>query len=131
MARNREVPLEHLGPAFPVDDFITVWLQHFEAIAATRLALKPGVVELLDLLEELRLPKAIATASSHARVQSHLAVHNLVGRFEAIVGAGDYAGGKPTPDPFLAAAKRLAVAPEACLALEDSHTASARRAPPA
>lgn len=120
-ARNREVLLEHFGPAFPVDDFITVWLQHFGAIAATRLALKPGVVDLLDLLEELRLPKAIATSSSHATVQSHLAAHDLVGRFDAIVGAGDYADGKPAPDPFLAAAARLAVSPEACLALEDSY----------
>lgn len=120
-ARNREILLEHFGPAFPVDDFVTVWLRHFEAIATTRLALKPGVVELLDLLEQLRLPKAIATSSSHATVQNHLAAHNLVGRFEAIVGAGDYARGKPAPDPFLVAAARLAVAPEGCLALEDSH----------
>ena len=120
-ARNRQMLLEHFGPAFPVDDFITVWLQHFGAIAATRLALKPGVVELLDLLEESRLPKAIATSSSHATVQNHLAAHNLVGRFEAIVGAGDYARGKPAPDPFLVAAARLAVTPDACLALEDSH----------
>ncbi len=34
---------------------------------------------------------------------------------------GDYAAGKPAPDPFLKAAERLGVEARACLALEDSH----------
>lgn len=119
--QTRLLLLEHFGPAFPVDDFMTVWVRHFWVLAEDRLALKPGVVELLDLLDELGLPKAIATSSSHTTVQNHLEAHNLVDRFDAIVGAGDYVAGKPAPDPFLTAAEQLGVAPEACLALEDSH----------
>jgi HAD superfamily hydrolase (TIGR01509 family) len=119
--RGRELLLGHFGEDFPVDEFVTVWVRHFEAIAATRLALKPGVVELLDLLDALRLPRAIATSSSHRTVEQHLDAGGLTGRFDAIVGAGDYAHGKPAPDPFLAAAARLGVAPGECLALEDSH----------
>ena len=38
-----------------------------------------------------------------------------------MVAHGDYASGKPAPDPFLKAAERLGVAPALCLALEDSH----------
>ena len=38
-----------------------------------------------------------------------------------MVAAGDYARGKPNPDPFLTAAARLDMPPEDCLALEDSH----------
>jgi beta-phosphoglucomutase-like phosphatase (HAD superfamily) len=38
-----------------------------------------------------------------------------------VVAHGDYANGKPAPDPFLKAADRLGVAPALCLALEDSH----------
>lgn len=120
-ARNREMLLEHFGAGFPVDDFVTVWLRHFAVLADDRLALKPGVVELLDLLDTLGLPKAIATSSSHRTVAHHLGVHGLAGRFDAIVGSGDYAAGKPAPDPFLMAAQRLGVAAESCLALEDSH----------
>jgi HAD superfamily hydrolase (TIGR01509 family) len=120
-ARGRELLLGHFGDDFPVDDFVTVWVRHFEAIAATRLALKPGVIELLDLLDTLRLPRAIATSSSHHTVVQHLDAGGLTGRFDAIVGAGDYAHGKPAPDPFLAAAARLGIAPAECLALEDSH----------
>ncbi len=54
-------------------------------------------------------------------MQHHLTATGIAGRFETIVGAGDYAAGKPAPDPFLTAAARLGVAPQACLALEDSH----------
>jgi HAD superfamily hydrolase (TIGR01509 family) len=120
-ARNRQMLLDHFGATFPVDDFVTVWLQHFGALADERLAPKPGVVELLDTLDELLLPRAIATSSGHHTVQHHLAAHGLADRFDAVVGAGDYAAGKPAPDPFLRAAERLGVEPRSCLALEDSY----------
>ena len=42
-------------------------------------------------------------------------------RFDAVVAHGDYQQGKPAPDSFLEAAKRLGVEPQVCLALEDSH----------
>ena len=100
---------------------MAAWVGHFWLIAETRLALKPGAVELLDTLDALRMPRAIATSSSHRTVQRHLATHDLTGRFDAIVGHGDYPAGKPAPDPFLKAAERLAVEPPLCLALEDSH----------
>ena len=97
------------------------WSQGFESLAATRLALKTGVVEILDALDRLGLPRAIATSSQHHKVEHHLGMHGLAGRFHAVVAQGDYAAGKPAPDPFLRAAERLGVAPELCLALEDSH----------
>lgn len=120
-AQSRLLLIEHFGPAFPADDFVASWLRHFWVIAETRLQLKPGVVELLDLLDELRLPRAIATSSSHHTVEHHLGVHGLQQRFHAVVGAGDYTAGKPAPDPFLLAAERLGIAPAQCLALEDSY----------
>ncbi len=118
---TRALLLGHFGDSFPVDTFVEVWLRHYRVIAETRLVLKAGVVELLDALDALRLPRAIATSSSHATVQHHLTATGIVGRFDAIVGAGDYASGKPAPDPYLLAAERLGVAPALCLALEDSH----------
>jgi beta-phosphoglucomutase-like phosphatase (HAD superfamily) len=42
--------------------------------------------------------------------------------FDAVVTRDDVAQPKPHPDLFLEAARRLAVAPEDCLAIEDSHT---------
>jgi HAD superfamily hydrolase (TIGR01509 family) len=117
----RAVLLAHYGGTFAVDAFQAIWIRHFWAIAETRLALKPGALALLDALAELGLPCAIATSSSRPTVERHLVACNLIGRFQAIVGRGDYVNGKPAPDPFLKAAEQLGVEAGSCLALEDSH----------
>jgi beta-phosphoglucomutase-like phosphatase (HAD superfamily) len=54
-------------------------------------------------------------------VKRTLGPSGLLERFQTIVAGGDYARGKPAPDPFLTAAERLGVDAAACLALEDSH----------
>ena len=119
--QTRSLLLGHFGNAFPADEFVAAWVRHFDLMATTRLSLKAGAIELLDLLDDLGLPRAIATSSAHHTVQHHLMAHDLGGRFHEIVGHGDYAVGKPAPDPFLKAAERLGVEPRLCLALEDSH----------
>lgn len=119
--RTREFLVGHYGAAFAVDDFRAAWNRHFHVIVETRLSLKPGVVELLDLLDRLALPRAIATSSAHHTVQHHLAAHDLTARFHHVVAHGDYQNGKPAPDPYLKAAGLLRIDPARCLALEDSH----------
>lgn len=119
--QTRALLTDHFGASFPIEDFIATWIARFDVLADSRLAIKPGAVELLDALDLLRLPRAIATSSGHPRVKHHLDFHNLDGRFSVIVGHGDYARSKPAPDPFLRAAERLGVTPGRCLALEDSH----------
>ncbi|MGG5890750.1 HAD family hydrolase [Falsiroseomonas sp. HC035] len=119
--RNRALLLAAFGNAFAVEAFRDDWVRHFEALVLHREFLKPGVVALLDRLDALGLPRAIATSSSHATAEHHLAAHGLAGRFHHIIAYGDYARGKPAPDPYLLAAERLGVAPARCLALEDSH----------
>ena len=119
--RSREFLVAHYGPAFAVDDFRTAWNRHFDLIVDARLALKPGVVELLDALDQLALPRAIATSSTHHTVRHHLSAHDLTGRFHHVVAHGDYANGKPAPDPYLKAAGLVGIDPVCCLALEDSH----------
>jgi HAD superfamily hydrolase (TIGR01509 family) len=118
---NHRFLLEHYGADYPLDALIAAWGRHFRALAAPGLPLKSGALDLLDLLDELRLPRAIATSSSHETVRRNLASHGLVDRFHGVVAHGDYADGKPSPDPFLRAAECLGVAPAFCLALEDSH----------
>ena len=119
---SRTVALAHFGEDFPIDEFnAAVWAHakaHHDEIGV---ALKAGVTELLDHLDQAGLPRAVATSSSHAAVEHQLGRGGILDRFQAIVAAGDYARGKPNPDPFLTAAERLGVAPQDCLALEDSH----------
>ncbi|MDP1748698.1 MAG: HAD family phosphatase [Reyranella sp.] len=117
----RGLLLDHYGAAFPAEELRAVARQNFQGLVDSRQFLKSGVLELLDLLDERHLPRAIATTSAHPTVQHHLEVHDLAGRFHHIVAAGDYAQHKPAPDPFLKAAERLGVEPRLCLALEDSH----------
>lgn len=118
---NHRFLLEHYGADYPLDALIAAWGRHFRALTSDGLPLKPGAVELLDLLDERGLPRAIATSNTHATIQRNLGPLGLADRFHAVVGHGDYANGKPSPDPFLKAAERLGVAPALCLALEDSH----------
>jgi HAD superfamily hydrolase (TIGR01509 family) len=120
-SQTRGLFLSHFGEDFPFSDFHGSWTRHFWLIAAQKLALKPGGLELLETLDQLRLPRAIATSSSRTTVERHLASHGLTGRFDELVCRGDYENGKPAPDPFLTAAERLGVEPRLCLALEDSH----------
>jgi HAD superfamily hydrolase (TIGR01509 family) len=112
---------ELFGTTFDFDSFWKTSAQRFRAATTAQLYLKAGVVELLDLLDELQLPRAIATSSRHEDARHHLDAHGLHGRFQTIVAHGDYVQGKPNADPFLTAANRLGVDPALCLALEDSH----------
>lgn len=118
---NRVILQDHIGPAGDLDAFQAAWMTLYEDTKAS-LALKAGVVELLDRLDELGLPRAICTSSSHATVEHNLGLHGLHGRFDAVIASGDYAESKPSPDPYLCAAKVLGVAPPDCLALEDSYS---------
>ena len=112
--------LDHYGPAFDIDGFWAEVDVDFNRLLAGRRFLKAGVVELLDWLDERRIPRAIATSSHHVHVQRNLAMHDLTGRFDAVVAHGDCEFGKPDPGPFLEAARRLNTEPANCLALEDS-----------
>ncbi len=119
---SRAVALAHFGADFPIDEFNeAAWRYARAHHDEVGVALKAGVTELLDHLDEAGLPRAVATSSSHMAVEHQLGRSGILSRFQAIVAAGDYARGKPNPDPFLTAAERLGADPHDCLALEDSH----------
>src|SRR6185312_1486981 len=67
--RGRSVMLDRLGAQFPFDDYYTRMTDRFGELSATDLNLKPGVIELLDLLDDLDLPRCIATSSAHETVR--------------------------------------------------------------
>jgi HAD superfamily hydrolase (TIGR01509 family) len=84
------------------------------------LPLLPGVAELLDAADERGWRLAIATGKDRERLDAHLARLGIAERFGAIVTAAEVPNGKPAPDIFLEAARRLGVPPGACVVLEDS-----------
>ncbi len=111
----------HYGPGFDTAGFREEATRRFHLVADAGVCLKAGVVELLDHLDALALPRAICTGSGHPAVQTHMGAHGLLERFDLVVAHGDYVRGKPEPEPFLVTAERLGMNPADCLVLEDSH----------
>ena len=67
-----------------------------------------------------KLPLAVASGGHRHVVIKTLDALGLTSKFDAIVGSEDYVNGKPAPDPFLTAARKLGVDPTRCLVFEDT-----------
>ena len=80
----------------------------------------PGAAELVAEVEAAGLPCALVTSSQRRLVDAVLARTGL--RFPVVVCANDVTYGKPDPESYLLAAKRLGAEPGRCLVLEDSIT---------
>jgi HAD superfamily hydrolase (TIGR01509 family) len=110
---------QRFGDALPLDEFRKRWHRDWdERLAASPLARKPGAIELLDFLDERRIPKALATSSP--RDLALRCLGDLAARFDALAFGDEVEHSKPAPDLFLLASQRLGIAPVDCLVLEDS-----------
>ncbi len=67
-----------------------------------------------------RIPLAVVSGSRRSSVVGSLSALSLLDKFDTLVCAEDYKNGKPAPDAFLLAAKRLGVPPASCLVFEDT-----------
>ncbi len=81
---------------------------------------KPGALEVVSWLKEQGVTTAIATATDPERTVKYLRGAGLEGYFSHIISAVQVAEGKPSPDIYRYACEQLALAPENCLAVEDS-----------
>lgn len=81
---------------------------------------KPGLEVLLDFLDSRLIPRAVATSSVRTEAVEKLARSGLTERIPVVVCGDEVAAGKPAPDIFLEAARRLGMPPAECLAVEDS-----------
>ena len=105
-------------PAPP--ELIGEWLMSdiIERVRRDGVPVQPGARELLAAVERAGLPHALVTSSERGFMDAVLASTAM--RFDVLVCAGDVTATKPDPEPYLLAAKLLAVDPEDCFALEDS-----------
>jgi HAD superfamily hydrolase (TIGR01509 family) len=69
-----------------------------------------------------RWPLAVASSSNRPLIDAALELSGLGRHFRATVSSEEVARGKPAPDVYLEAARRLGVEPERCAAVEDSHS---------
>ncbi len=79
-----------------------------------------SVVTLLRAARRAGLPCAIASGASRQLVQPGLEALGLKDEFAAVVAGEDVPCGKPAPDLYIEAARRLDVPPSRCLAIDDA-----------
>lgn len=94
----------------------------FQKLFETRLVFLDGVFELLERIKNWPVKCAIASTRNREQIEDGLARLGVLDRFSLIVTNQDLKGGKGKPDPeiYLIAAKKLGVGPENCLVLEDA-----------
>jgi HAD superfamily hydrolase (TIGR01509 family) len=79
----------------------------------------PPVMEHV-LAQHGQIPLAVVSGSRRDSVTGSLTAIGILDKFDTLVCAEDYTHGKPAPDAFLLAAKRLNVEPSKCLVFEDT-----------
>lgn len=82
---------------------------------------KPGLKELLSYLEDLGMPRIVASSSPRTMVELNLQTTGTARYFHDIVCGNEVKLCKPAPDIFLEAARRIKVDIHDCMVLEDSH----------
>jgi HAD superfamily hydrolase (TIGR01509 family) len=98
------------------------WMDRYHPIVEKQaIPVKKGVVELLTWLKDYDIRIAVATSSHRELAINKLKLAGLYDYFEHLSTGCEVQQGKPHPEIFLLAAKRLKIAPELCLAFEDSN----------
>ncbi|MEU9177338.1 HAD family hydrolase [Streptomyces sp. NPDC048550] len=116
-ASNRELVADRLGAEAARKWEERFAQMHTEAVDA---GLTP-VDGLPEALAAITLPTCVASSGSHEKMQHTLGRTGLYERFAGrIHSATEVARGKPAPDVFLYAARRMGVDPSACAVVEDS-----------
>lgn len=106
----------HLGYELPPDWDLP--FRHLYRDALERLQPVPGVEE---ALHRINLPVCVASSGTHEKMRLTLGRTGLYGRFSGrIFSTTEVAKGKPAPDLFLHAARRMHADPQRCAVIEDS-----------
>lgn len=115
-----QIMIDEHSLAATVDDLTRETDEIFPAILDARLAMMPGLANLLAVLEAAGVPKGIATSSRRSFVTDVLRRFALEPRFQFVLAAEDVVDGKPHPEIYLTAASRFGVSPQRMMVLEDS-----------
>jgi HAD superfamily hydrolase (TIGR01509 family) len=112
---------EAFGSGVDFNEFQNMWtLKHEEIVGDDAMPLMDGARELLDLIQQLDIPRAVATSTRSAHALDRLEKADLLHYFEFVVGGDQVTNSKPDPEIYLAATQKLGCNPTSCLAFEDS-----------
>ena len=108
-----------IGLAEPPEQINAEVVRRLVAMYSEELPLLPGAVEAVEALAA-RWPLALASSSNRELIDLVLSISGLERLFAATVSSEEVARGKPAPDVYLEAARRLDVPAKRCAAVEDS-----------
>ena len=111
---------EELGLSRPPAEINAEVVRRMHARYEEELPLVPGAVEAVRRLSQAGLVLAVASSSNRPLIEAVLDGAGLAELFAATVSSEEVGRGKPAPDVYLEAARRLAVNPRRCAAVEDS-----------
>ena len=121
--RNRDIFPDLFGRPLS-DDELGLYADEkerlYRALSAGRLSPVPGLHRLLDALEQRGIGIVVATSAPPENVAHTLRELGLTARLGVVVRSDEVPRGKPWPDVFLAAARRIGVPPGECVAFEDA-----------
>ena len=106
--------------AAPVEQLLEEKNRIYLQLAAHSTPVFPGMRRLVEQLHGAAYPLAVASGSLRATVDAVLEGAGLADLLPVRVSAEEVAHGKPEPDVFLEAARRLGVPPRRCVVLEDA-----------
>ena len=112
---------EELGVSDAPPEISAEIVRRMEERYRERLPLVPGAVEAVERLAA-RWPLGLASSSNRPLIDAVLELADLGPLFRVTVSSEEVPRGKPSPDVYLEAARRLGVEPERCAAVEDSHS---------
>jgi HAD superfamily hydrolase (TIGR01509 family) len=110
---------EELGVPDPPGQISAEVVRRLEELYRERLPLIPGALDAVRRLAA-RWPLAIASSSNRPLIDLFLELTGTAGLFRATVSSEEVEHGKPAPDVYIEAARRLEADPAHCAALEDS-----------
>jgi HAD superfamily hydrolase (TIGR01509 family) len=104
-------------------DFVEQYRARTTAALHAELAPVPGIESVLHELNKRGVPFCVASSGTHEKMRTTLGITGLLSQFEnRLFSVTEVANGKPAPDVFLYAAKRLKAAPSKCYVVEDTPT---------
>ena len=121
--RNDTIIKAVLGGDLPVnevDDIVDEKERDFRQLISRNIRPLPGAIDLMKSLRENGFSLALASSAPIENVQLVLKDLGIINCFGAIVWGREVAEGKPSPQGFLLAAKKLGVAPANCVVIEDA-----------
>lgn len=116
----REVFVGKYGEKYNFDEFIADRMDCYVSLASENVPIKPGCFELLDFLREQRIPCALATSTPMYITGKNLERTGIDKYMDVVVTAESVKRGKPAPDIFLEAARRIGAEPRESMVVEDS-----------